>query len=73
MVFARFVGEAKLEINFVDNFDYINFAIEAPDYLENYINFFSISALLVQKLASAIAANPNYNIDLNPPIILNHS
>ena len=33
----------------------------------------NISALRVQKLAKAIAANPNYRIDLSPPIILNHS
>lgn len=58
---------------FVGIFRSKNLAIESPFSLEKVNNFFISAEVVMQKLVSARKAIPNSRMDLNPPIILNHS
>jgi hypothetical protein len=73
MAFPRLSGVAKLVKILVGIFDSMKFPSDLVAALLNSKNFLNISALLEQKLAKAITANPSYRIERKPPIILNHS
>ena len=72
-VFTLFYGDTISFMVSVGNFFSMNFAIDMLLSFEKANSFFTSYEAVMQKLVRARKAKPSSNIDLSPPIILNHS